>query len=88
MSQKDKEEYTKHVNLLIKQVLLAAKKTRDDAGYSGRHDDGGASRMEAEVLFYKYGRNGTIPPEWKKYEVELDPEYEQYQRLKQKFGNK
>lgn len=73
------------IQKLINLVLADAKKSREDAGYSGRMDDGGASRLEDQVKFYNYGRNGATPPEWEHYEKQLDPEFQEYQRLKKKF---
>lgn len=77
-----------NVDAIIKLVLAAAKKAREDAGYGGRHDDGGEGRMKDQVKFYNYGREGIIPPEWKEHEIKLDPEYAEYQRLQQKFGQR
>jgi hypothetical protein len=74
-----------NVEGLIKLVLKDAHSKRENAGYSGAHHDGGASLIEAQVKFYNYGRAGQIPPEWKSLESHLDPEYQDYMRLKKKF---
>jgi hypothetical protein len=41
--------------------------------------------LEVQVRFYKNGRDGQIPREWKKYEQEIDTEFAEYQRLRAKF---
>ena len=74
------------IDKLIEIVLTAAADARESAGYGGRMDDGGASRLEDQVKFYNYGRNGIVPPEWETYKKELDPEYQRYLELKKKFG--
>lgn len=74
------------VNQIITKVLEHAKHKREQAGYNGEYGDGVASILEMQVKFYNYGRENKIPPEWKDYEKQLDPEYTEYLRLKQKFG--
>lgn len=74
------------INDLIAVVLRAAHKRREDAGYEGRSSDGGARELEEQVKFYNYGRAGAVPEEWKQYANQLDPEYQEFLRLQQKFG--
>lgn len=74
----------------VMQLILAdAHNARESAGYSGSWSDGGASVLEAQVQYYRYGMQGTIPPDWSKYarqaEVAEDPEYAEYLRLHAKF---
>lgn len=71
---------------IIPLVLQAAKSARDDAGYGGRMDDGGAHVLESQVKFFQYGLSCSLPPEWDQYKKLLDPEYTEYLRLKRKFG--
>ena len=75
---------------IIKLVLIDAEKRRNDAGYAGRMDDGGASALKEQVEYYLAGMNGEIPENWQKYVKEIkilsDPEYRDYLRLKEKFG--
>lgn len=70
-------------------VLRDAATRRTSVGFEGKSDDGGATMLEQQVRFYHYGMDGTIPPEWSKYEKEAktqaDPEYNAYLRLKKKF---
>ena len=77
---------------VIKIVLIDAEKRRNDAGYGGRMDDGGASALKEQVEYYLAGMNGEIPENWQKYVKEIkilsDPEYANYIRLKQKFEDK
>jgi hypothetical protein len=76
--------------LKIKELVLKqAESNRNDAGHGGRHDDGGASMMEANVRFYECGQQGKIPSEWKEHAATVtnaaDPDYPEYLRLKAKF---
>jgi hypothetical protein len=79
------------IEKLIELVLKDAENQAESAGYGGRMDDGGASKMRSQVEFYRAGLNKTFPPEWdkyvKKYLEIYDPEYSEYIRLKQKFEN-
>lgn len=74
------------IDQLIAAVLNDAKDRREAAGFAGEWSDRGATDLETQVRFYNYGRQGTIPPEWVKYQKEFDPEYNEYLRLKKKFG--
>jgi len=60
------------------------------AAYGGSMDDDGAKSLRDQVKFYKYGREGLVPPEWEIYvkqaQRESDPEYAELMRLKKKFG--
>jgi hypothetical protein len=70
----------------IMQLVLEDAADREmGAGMNGSHHDGGAHDLRMEVEFYRYGRSGVIPPTWNKYLKELDPEYQEYLRLKAKF---
>lgn len=73
------------IEKLKKAVMAEARDRRDAAGLNGRGIDG-ADELEDQVRFYTYGQHGALPPEWEKYEHRLDPEYETYLRLKEKFG--
>lgn len=77
------------IDKIMAMVLAEAHNARESAGYGGRWDDGGASVLEAQVQFYRYGQQGIVPPEWQKHadqaRKEADPEYEQYMRLRTKF---
>jgi hypothetical protein len=71
-------------------IRQEAHDARESAGYGGRWDDGGASRLEDQIRFFQYGLEGILPPEWEKYKdqvrKESDPDYAQYLNLKRKFG--
>lgn len=71
---------------IIPLILDAAKKAREDAGYSGLMNDGGAAVLEAQVNYFQYGLSCRLPPEWEQYKKLLDPEYMEYLRLRRKFG--
>lgn len=78
-----------NIDKIMDKVLENAEKVRMDAAYGGHHHDGGASDMETQVLFYKYGETGVVPPEWETYVKQVnreeDPDYEVYLKLKDKF---
>lgn len=74
-----------NIEEIIKIVLKAAYNKREGAGYAGERGDRGASILETQVEFYRYGMQGVVPPDWEKYEKKLDPEYETYLKLKRKF---
>lgn len=79
------------IDKIIELVLKDAHNKAEDAGFGGRHDDGGASVMKSQVEFYLAGVNRQIPKEWNKYvqqyKTMTDPEFSEYVRLKQKFEN-
>lgn len=74
------------IKKLTEIILKNAKRCEEDAGFGGRMDDGGAQRLRDQVKFFMYGYEMITPPEWKSYQVQLDPEYEKYLELKKKFG--
>ncbi len=77
-----------NVDEIIEHILKVAAQKRESAGYAGEMGDGGARDLEDEVKFYKYGVSGTFPPEWERYQLDLDPERLEYLRLKKKFEGK
>lgn len=80
----------KDIEKIMDLILKDADKREMNAGFSGSHSDGGSSRLRDQVNFYKDGMNGDIPTVWKEYVNEYvrntDPEYPEYVRLKEKFG--
>ena len=74
------------IERIIALVLKDAETCRTNAGYRG-WSDGGAIKLEDQVHFYRLGMEGAMPVEWKKYEHVLDPEYQEFLRLKAKFPN-
>jgi len=74
------------IERLMSIILNVAHGKREDAGYSGRWDDGGAGHLEDQVKFYRYGQQGVMPPEWAEYEKLMDPEYQEFIRLQKKFA--
>ena len=62
---------------------------RDNAGFTGSMNDGGASDIEEQIETYTAGVNGTIPVGWtehyKQFSNEQDPDYAKYLKLKEKF---
>lgn len=83
----------KLVNHIKDVVAKAAHRAREDAGYGGRHDDGGASRSLERLKFWldgiEYTKTGktvvykTIATD---FERATDPDYQTYLRLQEKFG--
>jgi hypothetical protein len=73
------------IDEVIKLVKADAEKKRQNASYNGEMSDGGAGRLEEQIKFYNYGRQAIVPQEWDSYKQQLDPEYAEYKRLKEKF---
>ena len=78
--------------LVVKAVKISAQNARDDAGYGGRMDDGGASAMEQRldawldgIAFAQTGRTKLYSNILEQARKENDPEYQEYLRLKEKF---
>ena len=71
---------------LMQKVLEDAADRRVGAGQSGSFGDGGATTLEEQVKFFRYGLSASVPQEWEPYKKQLDPEYIEYLRLKRKFG--
>lgn len=71
----------------LKQV---ADNLRTDAAFGGEFGDRGAGALEDQVKCYVAGQKGYTPEVWSGYVHEFnrlnDPEYDEYQRLKAKFG--
>lgn len=79
---------------IIKALRLAledAYKKREAAAHGGEWTDGGAGHLRELVAEYNAGRNGTVPnflkPYIEKANVQADPEYAEYERLKKKFSS-
>lgn len=74
---------------LMAYINNVADKLAEDAGFGGRHDDGGAQNLRDQVRFYTMGQRGLMPADWFKYKEDFerteDPEYAKYLELKQKF---
>jgi len=66
---------------------------RQAAGMGGRHDDGGYREKMQQLEYFKDGirfERAGIVPDWladavHEVEIKEDPEYAEYQRLKEKF---
>lgn len=62
---------------------------RHNAGMSGSWSDGGASELEKQLDVYASAIQGLVPQAWQgivdRYIAEADPEYQEYQRLQEKF---
>ena len=78
-----------NINEFLEFLRRKATKLQDDAGYNGRHDDGGASHIRDMIDVYIAGMSQQLPENWKRYYEEFqkegDPEYQEYLRLKNKF---
>ena len=76
----------RRVDMIMEYILVRAAKLNRLADLSGSDQDAlNAEMLEVQVRFYKNGRDGQIPREWKKYEQEIDTEFAEYQRLRAKF---
>ena len=80
------------VENLVKKLRMDAEMRRDNAARGGGRDDGGASHMEREIEVWLAGRAWTLPSGswWEdaaaQTAAELDPEWEDYKRLHERFG--
>lgn len=74
-----------YLNKIIALIEKDAADLKETAAFNGSHEDYGASSMLREMKFFMHGFNGEIPPEWKRYQQVLDPEYAEFKRLKEKF---
>jgi len=75
------------ISKLVEEVLRVANEKEHIAGQQGAMHDGGASILRMQVEYYRYGSQGKTPPSWNSYQERLDPEYDEYLRLKEKFKN-
>tara|TARA_B110000503_G_scaffold91986_1_gene138826 strand:+ start:455 stop:682 length:228 start_codon:yes stop_codon:yes gene_type:complete len=64
----------------LTEIILREAVRKEDAGSYSE-----ANKLRSQVEFFMYGFNASIPPEWKKFQVQLDPEYPKYLELKKKF---
>jgi hypothetical protein len=78
------------VRKLASVVRNEANSLEMNAGMSGLHHDGGAGRLLAMLGAWQDGLAQKVPEEFKVFvnqiEREEDPEYPDYLRLKEKFG--
>jgi hypothetical protein len=93
----DVPDFVKFIEYLKDEIEKKAHMAANDAGYGGRHDDGGAVYMRNEISIYAMALNKEIPSKWKPYLVEFtfknnldkDPEYRdeyaEFLRLRDKF---
>ena len=75
----------------VEYVKGVASALRENAGQSGRIDDGGSGRLEDTIMAYDAGILGIIPASlnslYQQFKKGKDTEYQEYQRLKAKFEN-
>ena len=71
-------------------MLDYAKRLITDAGFGGRWGDDGAGEIAVQVDVFRAGLAGRIPQAWlpvlTRITQEDDPEWQDYQKLKAKFG--
>ncbi len=85
-----KRPYTADMMMRVVGIIRREANRREvDAAYSGSMIDGGAAVLRTEVDCFLAGLQGTLPERWEEFinmaELEADPEYAEYQRLKRKF---
>jgi polyhydroxyalkanoate synthesis regulator protein len=79
---------------VLRQLENNAREQEKTAVCQGDWGDSGAALERQLVKFYRYGMQGIIPPDWEhmyktvadKVELEKNPEYKEYLRLRAKFG--
>jgi hypothetical protein len=74
-----------NIHDVIKLVQREADNCEEAAAYGGERGDRGAGIIRQQVYFYKLGLANELPKEWEKHAKKLDPEYNEYLRLKEKF---
>ena len=77
----------KEIKDLIRVVEEENLRRKENAQYAGQPYNAEERALE-NIQYYLMGASGQIPPDWKKYEKFLDPEYHKYLELKEKFGSK
>lgn len=81
------------MKFIVEPVTTNARKVREDAGYAGSWNDGGAAEMLRQLHFFQCGVGGVVPDNYKNIAREfdrlqlekVDPEYQQFLRLQEKF---
>lgn len=79
------------VEQILEAVIDECATLADNAGHSGSYNDGGAGELWKQVNVWLTGLQGTgVPSTFDKaveiYAKSVDPEYDNYLRLKEKFG--
>lgn len=84
----------KLINHIKDVVAKAAHQAREDAGYGGRHDDGGSGQKLERLKYWldgieyvKTGKTEVYKTIATDFERATDPDYQTYLRLQKKFGN-
>lgn len=76
--------------VLLYSLIEEAAMLEENAGYSGAMNDGGCGRMIENVEMFVHGWFKSIPREWSSRLTKLahknDPDWQEYQRLRKKFG--
>lgn len=73
-----------YIDKLIAILEKSAEEADESYRLSGGYGSGGDSIRE-QIKFYRHGQAGTIPPDWVRASYLLDPDWEDYERLKKKF---
>ena len=83
------------LNEVVDRVLTSAAKAALDAGYAGEHGDNGASATVKQlkcfidgIQYAVSGHSDVYGTVIEQIERESNPEYQEYLRLKEKFGDK
>jgi len=82
------DDFENRADRITALVEKRAKEVADNAAFGGCMHDGGASSLREQIEFFNCGRRRVIPSGWAQYEKQIDPEYTEYLRLKQKFGDR
>lgn len=90
-----KEFKVEYIVEAITEIECISAKMKNDAGWAGRMDDGGASELLEKLEIFETMWDGKplaesrvpkfIKPVLVKIEQSYDPEYQKYLELKQKF---
>lgn len=77
---------------IMERVEMEADRVEENAAFGGESHDGGAAVLRDGVNMFRLGMNRRLPAAWlpfaEQIKQEQDPEWENYLRLKKKFGDK
>jgi hypothetical protein len=92
MTEESVEQKRNWLVTLSSRMRVRAGNIANAAGQNGRADDGGARSLVLQCEAFEAGLGMKVPQNWKEEAAEMkrldDPEYQEYKRLKKKFGNK
>jgi len=91
MTEAEKVQRRNELLALSSRMRIKASNVIQAAAHNGQWTDGGGGALEAQCDAFEAGLSLTCPKDWKKEYEEMmkaeDPDYQEYKRLKKKFGD-